>query len=218
MPASHDAYSPSFAVSTTKMTEPTKRASIYVAEKDLRQLKKSGYLLCFSIQINNSYGVVWATATNYTTKSIFEWCDAFELYATHGNSGSETNATKIKKGQKAILESDMILGNATSGGPKRAITLINNNGWIYPALRCWCRLIDGESGLRHCYSAANSITKGQTAIYPLNILKIWFSQDGRPLPLAMENQHAITTVATIDLTQAASGARRYENATWSIPG
>lgn len=200
------------------MSDVQKTVTIEVATTDLQSLKQSGYMLCFSIQVDESFDVVWSKSTRFVSSNTFSWTNQFELYAKLGASGdSATNTTAIAKGQSATLAANGLLGGASDGGPADGITLVNRYGSVRPALKQWACTVEGTKGSFPCYETRQPIVKGQATVYPIDILKVWFSQDGQPLPLMAERAHGISEVATVDLTGSDQATRRYANGSWSTP-
>jgi hypothetical protein len=173
--------------------------------------------LCIAVQVNDSFGTVWSASPTYAASNEIGWAAAYQLYVRLGRGGSHTGAVSIAKGQSATLSSSAVLDTPTAGGPAQAVTLVNQDGWVRPALQQWISGVGGAPGFRDCYLADAPIAEGQTSIYPADIVKIWFSQDGQPLPAALQSGHALSTVATVDLTAADSAARRYQGGTWHTP-
>jgi hypothetical protein len=60
-----------------------KSVDIQIAPGDLETLKSSGYKLCFAKKVNDSYNVVWQSATGYLADNTFSWQPLYELFGSN---------------------------------------------------------------------------------------------------------------------------------------
>jgi hypothetical protein len=194
-----------------------KSVTITIDPDDHKKLVASHYRLCVAKKVEGIYSVTWQSYDTFLASSPISWGPTYQLFGA-SSAGvpirGQTNAVAISVGQTATLDSNGNLGNAVTGGPPDQITLINNYKSIYPGLNCAFTGPDGVQQTTPVFLAPYPIVTGTEQLKPVEMVKVWFEQPSA-LRLAF---HASSHSVEIDLTNADSATRLYQNGNWSDPG
>ncbi|WP_434443415.1 hypothetical protein [Lentzea sp. E54] len=196
-----------------------KTVDIQIAPEDLKTLKESGYQLCFAKKVNDTYNVVWQSASEYLVDNSFSWQPLYELFGSNKFEGDvsvhvATNRVSIGLGDEATLDKDGLLGEASSGGPATGITMINQYGPIHPGLCAFSTDVNGRGTTTPIYVAESPIVSGSDVLTPVEVVQVWFEQN---IATSTMFSSARSNAVEIDLSQQNTAARLYSNGGWSTP-
>jgi hypothetical protein len=196
----------------------TKSVKIEIAPADLEFLKDNHYKLCFAKMVNNTFNVVWQSYDKYLATTTFQWVPTYQLFGTNTFQDNvtvtvDTNTVDIELGQQSTLDAAGELGNASTGGPSTAITLVNNYGPIHPGVN---QVSIGPNGQvsTPIFVNADQIATGTDTLTPVDQVMVWFEQD---IATSTMFSTARSMSVTIDLTNVDSAARLYSGEVWSTP-
>ncbi|GAB2777184.1 hypothetical protein [Amycolatopsis magusensis] len=196
-----------------------KSVNIEIASADLETLKNGKYQLCFAKKVNDTYNVVWQSADAYLSNNTFSWQPLYQLFGSNEFKGDvgvhvATNQVSIGLGEQATIDSGGVLGEASSGGPATAITMVNDYGPIHPGLCAYSTDIQGNSTTTPIYVAEDPIVSGSDTLTPVESVQVWFEQDVKTSTMFST---ARSNSVEIDLTEHDSATRLYSDGGWSTP-
>jgi hypothetical protein len=205
-------------ISDTMATATQKSAVIEIAGADFEFLKPNQYQLCFAKMVNGVFDVVWQSYNDYLMTNTFQWTPEYQLFGTNTFQDAvtvivQTNVVNIDLGEQSIMDSAGMLGNASSGGPSTAITLINQYGPIHPGMNQLSTGVDGTQVSTPIYVATNAIALGTDQLTPVDQVSVWFEQD---IATSTMFSTARANAVTIDLTNDDSATWLYQGGKWSL--
>lgn len=195
-----------------------KTVTIKIDGSDLENLKEEGYKICFAKKVNDGYNVVWQSESGYYASNTFSWKPLYQLFGSDEFEGDvtvsvSTNVVDIGLGEQATLDAAGVLGEASTGGPSTAVTMVNEAGRIHPALNSYS-IYNGQAVTSAIYVAPQAIEKGPDSLTPVETVQVWFEQKIESSTMFSD---ARTNVTEIDLTDQNSATRLYSNGEWSTP-
>jgi hypothetical protein len=201
------------------MTGTQKTVNINITSQDLTFLKDNAYRLCFAKKVNNTFDVVWQSYQEYLDNNSFLWTPVYQLFGSNQFDANvtvkvQTNTVNAGLGQQATLNEEGVLGDASTGGPSTAITLINDYGPIHPGLSQLSTGIGGQQESTPIYVATDQIALGQDVLTPIDEVMVWFEQN---IETSTMFSDARSNSVTIDMTESNSQTRLYSGGKWSTP-
>lgn len=197
-----------------------KTVSILIDLEDLKNLKSANYRLCFAKKVGDAdYNVVWQSYSLYLATNDFSWTPQYQLFGTNIFQDNikvrvATNLQRIGLGETSVLDSNGILGNPSSGGPKISLSMDNEYGSIRPGVNQLSTGIDGSQVSTPIYVAPQPIVKGTVSLTPVEKVMVWFEQDIETSTM-FSNARALSV--EIDLTFTNEATRLYKNQQWVTP-
>jgi hypothetical protein len=194
-----------------------KKVSIRIALKDLENLKKARYKLCFAKKIGNKgYNVVWQSYSDYLTNNTFSWTPQYALFGSNTFQDNiqvrvSTNIVAIGLGETSILNRYGVLKKPTTGGPITGLTMDNRYGSIHPGIKQLSTGIDGKVVSKPIYVSENPIVKGEVFLRPVEKILVWFEQYIRTGTMFSTSR---SREVEIDLTFQNTAAWKYKDQKW----
>jgi len=201
------------------MASTGKSVTIQIAPDDLETLKAGQYNLCFAKKVNDTYNVVWESASEYLPTNMFSWTPAYQLFGTNTFQSDvtvvvSTNAVNIGLGQQSTLDAAGVLGPPSTGGPSTGITMNNQFGAIHPGVSQLSTGVNGVQSTTPIYVAEDEVVIGVDTLTPKEFVMVWFQQNVEASTMFSE---AVSNSVEIDLTTTPSATRLYQDGVWSTP-
>jgi hypothetical protein len=194
-----------------------KTVNIQIALKDLENLKKAKYKLCFAKKVGDKdYNVVWQSYLDYLHDNYFSWTPQYSLFGSNTFKDNievrvATNVVTIGLGETSILDSSGVLRDPKTGGSTTCFTMDNQYGSIHPGVNQLSTGIHGDAISTPIYVAEVPIVKGKVELTPVEKVLVWFEQ-------YIETSTMFSTSRSreveIDLTFQNTAAWKYENQQW----
>ncbi|MCQ8783883.1 hypothetical protein [Mangrovibrevibacter kandeliae] len=196
-----------------------KSVVIQISSSDLATLKQAKYQLCFAKKVNDTYSVVWQSASDYLVSNTFSWVPAYKMFATNNFQAGvkvsvQTQIVPIGLGQQATLDADGNLGSAVDGGTPNSLTLNNKYKPIHPGLQSVSTTIDGKQVTTPIYVSPQEMVLGIDTLTPVEVVQVWFQQNITTSTMISE---AVSNSVEIDLTETDTATRLYSGGVWSTP-
>jgi hypothetical protein len=194
-----------------------KKVNIRIALKDLINLKKARYKLCFAKKIGNKrYNVVWQSYSDYLTNNSFSWTPQYALFGSNTFRDDiqvrvSTRTVAIGLGETSILDQYGVLRNPKTGGPTTGFTMDNRFGSIHPGVNQLSTGIDGKTVSRPIYVSENPIVKGEVVLKPVEKILVWFEQY---IKTGTMFSRARSRKVEIDLTVGNIASWKYKDQKW----
>jgi hypothetical protein len=189
---------------------------IEISTSDLQLLYTNGYSLCVAKKVNGSYNVVWQASNSFLMNNTISWSSSFQIFTTASfTPGAQVSIDNgpldISLGQKATLDTRGFLLDGSGDAPD-SITFLNNITPTHPGLSGLSVGPGWGQQSTPIFVSSLSVQNSSTLLTPVEMVQVWFQQlvtSGSMISGAAPN------AVEIDLTQADSATRRYQNGTWS---
>lgn len=192
---------------------------VKLASESLKQLKDSGYSLCFARKVNDEYNVIWQSSKKYLANNTFLWEPKYAVFGTNTYQTSiqveaDTEVRSAELGQQCTLNENGIMESAVSGTQPLGVTVKNQYGPIHFGMSQVC-VIDGREQVTPIYVSKESRTKGDILLTPKEKVMVWFEANVETSTIFEEDK---TNAIEIDLTdnQQQTISYDYESGAWKI--
>ncbi len=196
----------------------TKSVMVKIDSDELRDLKASGYSLCFAKKVGDKdYNVIWKSMKKYLSNNKFTWTPVYEISGTNTFEDSvkvetTTNIQSIGLGEKTIIDDAGILSAPVTGGDENSINVKNEYDKIHVVISQTSVNEKGSMETTPIYVSKEQVILGESSYKPVEKVLVWFQANAETATMFSEMR---SNAIEINLTGKSSDTVEYKGGKWS---
>ena len=185
-----------------------KSVTVRIDPAELRDLKDSGYALCFAKKVGDKdYNVIWKSMNKYLANNKFTWTPVYEISGTNTFEDSvkvetTTNIQSIGIGEITTIDDVGNLSAPVTGGDENSINVKNEYDKIHVVISQTSVNENGNMESTPIYVSKEKVILGESSYKPVEKVLVWFQANAE-------------TAIEINLTGKNSDTVEYKGGRWS---
>lgn len=195
-----------------------KSITVKIDQAELKDLKDSGYALCFAKKVGDKdYNVIWKSMNKYLENNKFTWTPVYQISGTNTFEDSikvetTTNTQDIGLGEKTTIDEYGHLSDPVTGGNENSINVKNEYDKIHVVISQSSVNDKGNMETTPIYVSKEKVILGDSCYEPVEKVLIWFQANAETATMFSEMR---SNAIEINLTGKSSDAVLYKDGKWS---